>query len=93
VRKAKRAGTGDADALLKVPEGFLDSTNKNARQAPRWLVVYAGQQCIGHLFFRGKGRYEAVDDDDVSLSIFPNEHEAAAAITAAHTIIHGGGKQ
>jgi len=44
------------------------------------LLVMTDQRCVGFLLNRGVAGIEAFDADEISLGIFSNEHEAAAAI-------------
>jgi hypothetical protein len=46
------------------------------------LCVYDGQRCIGHIIARGKTSFEAFDQRDESIGIFPSMKLAAAAVIA-----------
>jgi hypothetical protein len=46
------------------------------------LSVYDGRECIGFLLKRGKSGVEAFTADELSLGIFPDEHQAARALEA-----------
>jgi hypothetical protein len=46
------------------------------------LAVYNGRTCCGFLLKRGRDGVEAFDSDERSLGIFPDEHQAAAALEA-----------
>jgi alpha-acetolactate decarboxylase len=47
------------------------------------LGVYDGQWCIGHVVNRGKLGFEAFDQHDRPLSIFPTVKAAADAVSHA----------
>jgi hypothetical protein len=46
----------------------------------RFVYVYDGGTCLGHIVNRGPAGYEAFDIDDRSLGIFSTQREAAAAL-------------
>jgi hypothetical protein len=59
------------------------------------LSVYSGTVCLGHLLNRGKLGWEAIDADDRSLGLYPDEQSAARAIpdpTAPHPPQHAPAK-
>jgi hypothetical protein len=45
------------------------------------LSVYGGRECKGFILSRGKVGFEAFNSDQQTLGIFPNEKEAADAIS------------
>jgi hypothetical protein len=47
----------------------------------RFVYVYDGRQCLGHVVNRGVAGFEAFDRDDRSAGIFPTQAEAAAALS------------
>jgi hypothetical protein len=52
--------------------------------APRWLAVYAGQVCLGHLLTYDRGQsFEAFDINDKSLGSFGSQSAAADALSKA----------
>ena len=55
-------------------------TNSKPRPSDRWLAIYNGRVCRGHLVQRGKLGYEAFNTDDGSLGCFLDEHAAVAAV-------------
>lgn len=59
---------------------------RQSRKAPdvfQMLSVYAGQECVGFLFPRGRGAIEAFDANDHSLGIFTSQAAAADVICKA----------
>jgi hypothetical protein len=70
---------GDAAARQDV-EG-KPATNSRSVARSQWCSVYAGQTCIGFLIGRGRSGVEAFNADEKSLGIFPNNREAAAAVS------------
>jgi hypothetical protein len=50
---------------------------------PAMMPVFVDGRCAGHLFHRGRAGVEAFDRDERSLGIYPNQREAAAALSKA----------
>jgi hypothetical protein len=44
------------------------------------LSVYSGQRCLGFILPRGKLGYEAFDDADMSLGVYPSQRDATNAL-------------
>jgi len=52
---------------------------------PPMLSIYDGRTCLGFVIPRGKLGFEALDADQRSLGIFPNQKGAADTITGTRT--------
>ena len=69
-------------ALAGEREHRTDSTDGTAgitaRSSP--TVSDDGQTCIGFVFSRGKLGFEAFDNDEKSIGLFPTQRAAAAAV-------------
>jgi hypothetical protein len=51
--------------------------------APTLVSVYSGRTCLGFVLARGCRGFEAYAADERSLGLFPNQRDAANAITDA----------
>jgi hypothetical protein len=47
----------------------------------RFVYVYDGRTCRGHVINRGPQGFEAFDHDDRSVGVFSTQREAAAALS------------
>jgi hypothetical protein len=56
-------------------------TTTTTKQASPLASVYDGRDCIGFILSRGKIGFEALDQDERSIGIFPTQREAANAIS------------
>ena len=50
---------------------------------PTMVSVYDGRRCLGFVFARGCRGFEAFTADEKSLGLFPNQCDAANAVSTA----------
>ena len=65
--------------------------NPNREPKPTsFAYVHDGRVCVGHVLERGSAGFEAFDDYDISLGIFPTADAAVETLITAARIRHGG---
>jgi hypothetical protein len=85
-RKAVRLS---ADSSACEPRTVFSSAKSRNRKANltdfviQALAVYDGQRCLGHTLPRAKLGVEAFDADTRSLGLYPDQKNAAAAVSRA----------
>jgi hypothetical protein len=52
------------------------------RDPSAMVCVYDGRRCVGFVLALGREGFEASDSDGASLGLYPNQREAAAAVSA-----------